>query len=138
MNVDDVLVLLRRVFGVLEATVGPPIEPFRVLPHPGMIGCALDGKVERDVEAVPLRLLNEPCKLAEAPELGVNGVVTTFGAPYRVRAARLSGLGRESIVAALAVEAPNGVNRCEVENIEAQIPYVGQTGDHIIERAVPP
>ena len=48
----DVLVLLRRVLGVGDGAVGPVVEPFGMLAHPGMIGRALQGVVEGDLHAV--------------------------------------------------------------------------------------
>ncbi len=52
VNVDDVLVALGRILGVPDGAVGPPVEPLGVLLDPRMIGRALDGEVERDLEPV--------------------------------------------------------------------------------------
>ena len=47
----DVLVLLRRVLGVGDRAVGAGGEPLRVRGHPRVVGRALQGEVERDLEA---------------------------------------------------------------------------------------
>ena len=51
----DVLVPLRRVLGELDRAVGPVAEPLGVLGDPGVVGRALEGEVQRDLEAVDLR-----------------------------------------------------------------------------------
>ena len=47
----DILVPLGRVLGVLDAPVGPPAKPLRMLLHPGMIRGALEGQVQGHLEA---------------------------------------------------------------------------------------
>ena len=55
VDVVDVLVALRRVLGVLQGAVGAAVEPLRMLGQPRVIGRALDGEVERDLESCRLR-----------------------------------------------------------------------------------
>ena len=55
VDVDDVLVLLGRVLGVLDRPVGPVLEPLRMLGQPRVVGRALDREVERDLEPELLR-----------------------------------------------------------------------------------
>src|SRR5262249_40598587 len=55
MDVDDVLVALRRVLGKLDRPVWPPVEPFRMLLEPGMVGRALDREVEGNLEPLGSR-----------------------------------------------------------------------------------
>src|SRR6516165_2118054 len=52
VGIDDVFVLFRRVFRILDRAVGSASEPFRMLREPGMVGRALDSKVGRDFQAV--------------------------------------------------------------------------------------
>ena len=52
VDVVDVLVLLGRVLGVLQRAVGAAVEPLGVLGQPRVVGAALDGEVQRDVDAV--------------------------------------------------------------------------------------
>ena len=51
----DVLVLLGRILGVLDRAIRAPAEPLRMLGDVGMIGSALEGDVQRQLEAVLLR-----------------------------------------------------------------------------------
>jgi hypothetical protein len=51
----DVLVLLRRVLGVLDRPVRTMTEPFRVFANVGMIGRRLIGQVQGDFELMPPR-----------------------------------------------------------------------------------
>ncbi len=85
VDVDDVLVFLRRVLGVLDGAVGPPVEPFRMLLDPGMVGRALDGEVERDLQPVLVRGRDQPREILEAcrardgcaswpPSVGADGI----------------------------------------------------------------
>src|SRR6516225_5506957 len=48
VGIDDVFVLFWWIFRILDRAIGPASEPFRMLREPGMIGRALDGKVECD------------------------------------------------------------------------------------------
>src|ERR1700744_6074302 len=52
INVDNVLVFLRRVLGETDSAIGPPIEPFRVLLEPRMIWRALNSEIKRDLNSV--------------------------------------------------------------------------------------
>src|SRR6266404_1790778 len=48
----DVLILLGRILGILNAAVRPPAKPLRMLAGVGMIGAALKCDIERYLEAV--------------------------------------------------------------------------------------
>src|SRR3546814_13284211 len=52
VDVDDILVSLRRVLGVANAAVRSPREPLRMLFEPRMIGRALDREVEREFKTL--------------------------------------------------------------------------------------
>ena len=52
--------------------------------------------------------------------------------------ARIARLGLQGVVAALAVRLPDGMDRREVEDVEAQAPHVVELPDHVPERAVDP
>ena len=64
-------------------------------------------------------------------ELGVHGVVAALGGADRVRHARVVGAGDERVVAALAVLAPDRVDRREVEDVEA---VLGDRRDLLLDR----
>src|SRR5206468_4893870 len=90
----DVLVLLRRILGVLDRAVGTMAEPLRVRSHPGMIGRALQCEIERDLEPVLAGHADETIEVGERAELGMDGVVAAFrrtDGPWAPRIARRSG-----------------------------------------------
>ena len=121
VDVDDVLVLLRRVLGELDRSVRTPVEPFRMLADPGMVGRALDREIERDLEAVRVRRVDEPAEVVERAELGMDRVVPAFVRTDGVDAADVAGRGLQRVVLALAVGAPDRMDRREVEDVEAEL-----------------
>ena len=126
VDVDDVLVLLRRVLGELDRSVRTPVEPFRMLLDPGMVGRALDREIERDLEAMRVRRVDEPAEVVERAELGMDRVVAAFVRADGVDAADVAGRGLQRVVLALAVGAPDRVDRREVEDVEAELADVRQ------------
>ena len=90
VDVDDVLVFLRRVLGVFDRAVRPPVEPFRMLLDPGMVGRAVDREVDRDLEPVGVGRLDQRRKILEAAEVRMQRVM-----PARLAA---DGIGRARIV----------------------------------------
>jgi hypothetical protein len=133
----DVLVLLGRVLGVLDAAVGTPAEPFRVLADPGVVGRALEGDVERDLQAMFTRALQQALEVGQGAELVEDGVVSALGRTHRPRAADVVGTRVERVVAALAPHAPDRVDGREVDDVEAHALHVGQPGLAVGEAAVP-
>src|SRR5262252_6210180 len=79
VRIDDVLILFWRVFRILDRAVGSAPEPFRMLRGPGVVGRALDGKVERDFQTVPRAGAHQAPKIVERPKLGMYGVVAALG-----------------------------------------------------------
>ena len=65
----DVLVLLGRIFGVLDGAVGALAEPGLVLAHIGMIGRGLEGDVERQGQVEIFDLGDEAAEVVEGAEL---------------------------------------------------------------------
>src|SRR3546814_36833 len=131
------LVLLRRILGELDGAVGAPVEPLRVLLDPGMVGRALDREVEGDLQPVLGGRVDQPGEIVEVAELRMDGVVTTLLRADGVGAARVALRGFQGIVAALAVDPADRVDRRQVEHIEAEVAQVGEPPDDIVEGAVP-
>ena len=102
-----------------------------------MIGRALDREVERDLEAVRVRRLDQPVEIVERAELRMERVVAALRAADRIGAAGIVRPGRQRVVAALAVLPADRVDRREVEHVEAHALDVGQAPDHVVEGAVP-
>ena len=87
----------------LMRAVRPPVEPLRMLLDPGMVGRALDREVERDLEPVGVRRLDQAVEVVERAELGMERVVAALGAADRIGAAGIVRPRRQRVVAALAV-----------------------------------
>ena len=136
MDVDDVLVFLRRVLGVFDGSVRPPVEPFRMLPDPRMVGRALDGEVDGDLQPVVARSRDQPGEILEIAELRMDGVVAALGRTDGIGAAGIGGAGRQGVVATLAVGGADGVDRREIEDVEAHFLDVGQAVDDVVEGPV--
>ena len=54
-----------------------------MLPHPRVIGRALHGKVERDLESQPARRSHEMIEVGQGAQFGMDGVVAALVAAYR-------------------------------------------------------
>jgi hypothetical protein len=102
-----------------------------------MIGRALDREVERDLQTVRLRRLDQPGEILERSQLGMDGVVPAFRRADRIGAARIVGRRRQRVVLALAVGPADRMDGRKIENVEAHLLDVGEPGDHVVERAVP-
>ena len=89
----NVLVLLRRVLGVLHRAVGPLLEPRRMLAHIGMVGRALECDVQRDRNAAAARLGHQRVEVGEGAKLRLQGLVPALLCADRPRAADVVGLG---------------------------------------------
>ncbi|MNS60425.1 hypothetical protein D3C72_934220 [compost metagenome] len=136
IDVDDVLVLLRWVLGIANGAVRSPAEPARVLLEPGVVLGALDGEVEGDFQAMLGRRGHQAAEVVAAAQLRVNCLVAAFRAADGIRAARVAGLRREGIVAALAVLHADRMDGREVQHVEAHVADHRQALVHIIEGAV--
>ena len=90
VDVEDVLVALGRVLGVLDRAVGPAVEPLRVLRQPRVVGRALDREVERDLEPELARARDQAVEVVERAELGVDRVWPPSVGADRPRAARIA------------------------------------------------
>ena len=115
----DVLVLLRRVLGIRDGPVRPHREPLGVLGDVGVVGGALEGDVEGDLEAVAPGGADEDVEVVEGAEVGVDRVVAAVGRADGVGAARVVGPGVQGVVAALARGRADRVDRGEVDDVEA-------------------
>src|SRR5881628_1510733 len=69
----DVLILLRRILGVLDRSVRPVLEPVGVLAYPGMIRRGLKRDVEGDLEAETIRDANESIEVLDCAQPRLDG-----------------------------------------------------------------
>ena len=125
IDVDDVLVLFRRVLCVLDRTVGPPVEPLRMVLKPRMVWRTLDREVESDLEAIVARGGNKAAEILQRAELRVDRIVPSLGRSNRVRTANILRARGQRVVAALT----NFFARWggSEGNKERRTPFVGQT-----------
>ena len=99
--------------------VGPVVEPLGVLAHPGVVGRALQGVVERDLHAERPAPVHQGHEVVLGAQVGVDGGVAALGRADGPRAADVVGPGVEGVVAALAGGGADGVDRREVDHVEA-------------------
>src|SRR5215475_1901366 len=136
VRIDDVLILFWRVFRILDRAVGSAPEPFRMLREPGVVGRALDGKVERDFQTVLRAGAHQAPKIVERPKLGMYGVVAALGGADGIWTARIAGFATQRIVAALEVDAADRMDGGQIQHIETHRRDVGQAVDTIVKGAV--
>ena len=92
-----------------------------MLLQPGMVGRALDGEIERDLQAVFARRGDQAAKILERAERRMNRVVPAFGAADGIGAAGIVRAGASGVVAALAVGRADRMDRREIEHVEAHV-----------------
>ena len=64
----NVFVFLRRILRVLNRAVRPSVKPLWVLYHVGMVGRAIDRKIECDFHSALAHLLFQPIKIFECTQ----------------------------------------------------------------------
>src|SRR5699024_5968314 len=92
---------------VAQAAVGPPGEPARMAFQPGVVGAALDGEVDRDLDAMRLRRRDQPVEGIEAAERGMERIMSALGGTDRIGAAGIVRPRLQRVVAPLAVAPPD-------------------------------
>src|SRR6266852_7936288 len=113
----DILVLLGRVFRVLDRAVRTMAEPFWMLFGIGMIGRTLECDVQCDRQAVLTGDSNEVSEIVQGPELRMHRLVAALLGSDRPRASRLVGFCLHGVVGAFAMGAADGVDGREVEHV---------------------
>ena len=135
----DVLVLLRRVLRVGDRAVGAHGEPLRVLLDPRVVGRALQREVQRDLHAEVAGARDERVEVVDRAQLGVDRVVAALGRADGPRRADVAGPGVHGVVAALAVHGADGVDRGQVDDVEAHrrdaVELLGRGDERAVHRA---
>src|SRR5207248_1605604 len=121
VEVDDVLVAFGRVLGRLDGAVGAAVEPLRVLLHVWMVRGALEGDVERHVDVPLPRGGDEALEVLHGAELRMDRFVAAFGAADGPGASYVFGCGLERVVVSLARRAADGMERRQVDDVEAEL-----------------
>jgi hypothetical protein len=132
----DVLVLLGRVLRVLHGAVGAPAEPVGVRLHVRVVGRALKGDVERDLQPVVGRAREQVPKVFFGAERRQDRLVPALGRADGPGAAHVVGAGLERVVRPLALHAADGMDRREIQHVEAHFGNGGQARLHVAEGAV--
>ncbi|MNK93991.1 hypothetical protein D3C87_1141810 [compost metagenome] len=89
IDVDDVLVFLRRVLRVFDRAVGAPVEPARMLFEPRVVLGTLDGEVEGDFQPILRRCGHQSTEVFAGAQLRVNRFVPALLAANGIGAARI-------------------------------------------------
>ncbi|CAG7261672.1 hypothetical protein PICSAR26_03906 [Mycobacterium avium subsp. paratuberculosis] len=153
----DVLVLLGRVLRVRDGAVRQFGEPVAVLARPRMIRRALQRQVERHLHAQFAGPGDERVEILDGAQIRVDGVVAALVAADRPRRAHIRRAGGGRVVAPLAMYLPDGMDRRQVDDVEAHrrdarqrrgrrregavhgvavvVPAAGRAGEHLIPGA---
>ena len=131
----DVLIFLGRILRILHGAVRAPAEPLRMFLDVWMIRRALERNVERDFQPVLARPRHEMAKILDGPELWMDRRMAAFHGTDGPRTAHVVRRGLERIVGTLAALTADGVDRRQVEHVEAHALDIGQAFFTIAERA---
>ncbi len=93
----------------------------------------MDREIERDFDAEPGRGSDKTAKIGPGAEPRLDGTVAAFGGADRIRAARILRRRDHSVVAPLAVDPADRVNRHEIDDIEAERRDIAEPLDAIRE-----
>src|SRR5262249_12691983 len=115
--------------------VGPAVEPLRMLLQPRMVGRALYGEVERDLDPELARARDQTFEVLERPQLGIDPRVPTLLGADRPRTAGIARPRHERAVAALAVRVPDRVDGRQVEDVEPELREVRENRPDALEPA---
>src|SRR5262245_5844320 len=121
----DVLIFLGRILRVLHGAIRTPLEPFRVLLHIGMIGCALEGDIECYLYPILLGFGDQAPEIVQGPELWMDGRMPAGGRPNGPGTPWVIGSSHGGIVLTLAVDLANGMNGREIEDVKTHTRQIG-------------
>ena len=134
----DVLVLLRWVLGIGDGAIGEHGEELGVLLGPGVIRGCLQGQVEGDLQIQFLSTCQQFLEVLDGAQIRVHGIMATvLGAdgPGGTDIMRFRG---QRVIAALAVDFTDGVDRGEVDGVKTHRSYavqgLGGGGEGAVDR----
>lgn len=108
VDVDDVLIFLRRILRVFDRAVRAPVEPARMLFEPRVILGTLNGEVEGDFQTVIGGGSDQSTEVLASAELRVDRLVTTLLTTDGIRAAGIIGTGGQELLRPLRWARPIG------------------------------
>src|SRR5262245_8095406 len=92
-----------------------------MLLDPRVIGRGLEGDVERNLDPAPARVVDEARERGQVAELRMNGRVAACRAADCPRHARIARALRRLVVRPLAELAADGMDRWQVQDVEAEL-----------------
>ena len=101
-----------------------------------MIGRALEGDVERDLDAELAGACEQPAEVLERAEARMHGLVSAFAAADRPGTSGIVRRGAGAVVGALALDFADRMDRRQIEDIEAHRGDIGEESLDVRQRAV--
>src|SRR6266702_1983311 len=136
IDVDDILVLLRRILRVTHRAIGAPLKPSGMILQPRLVGRALDRKIKRNLHTVSGTGVAQQPEIINCAKCGMDCIVTAFGAANRQWAADVIRPDGQAVVFALAICRADGMDRRQVKDIEPHRSYSRQMPDDILKGTV--
>src|SRR6266850_5287144 len=131
----DVFILLGRIFGVLNSSIGPPPEPFRMFLYIRMIRRALIGQIQGNIDAHFFCDSYKPAKFIKRTQFRMNRLVSPLLRTDGPWASRLARRRFARVVFAFAVLVADGMNRRKVEDVETHLCNFGKHAFAVLECA---
>src|SRR5262249_33175886 len=137
----NILILLGRIFSVLDGTVRTNVEPRGMLSHPRMVRRTLERDVQGDLHSVGLDCGNKMVKIGVGAEFRVDGLVAAVifldeigvgwigsdsSIPDGPGAAGIARLGSSRVFRTLAKGAADGVNGRHIKDVETHRRNLGE------------
>ena len=138
IDIDDVLILLRRIFGILDRAVRTENEPFGMLLDPRVVRRALNGKVQSDLHFQFLRPTDERTEIVHRPQLRMDGLMAALLRTDRVGGTDIPRFANQRIVFTFAVCVTDRMDGKQVDDVKSHFLNFGQTGFTVFERPVHP
>ncbi|MNO76579.1 hypothetical protein D3C76_676530 [compost metagenome] len=136
IDIDDILVFLGWILRVANAAVGTPAEPAGMLTQPWMVRRTLDSEIQGDFQAVIVRRRHQRAEICQAAQLWMHCVMTALLAADGIRAAGVVRARQQTVVRPLAMGTADGMDRREVDYVEAHRGDFRQAPANVGEAAV--
>src|SRR5215211_7220494 len=103
-----------------------------------MIRRSIDGKIQHQFDTTRVGNFHQPTKIFQRPQRRLDRVVTSCIASDGVWNARIVRSGVQNVIRSLSIGAPYRMNRREIKGVEAELVYIVESFDHIVERSALP
>src|SRR6266567_6107781 len=133
----DIFILFRRILGVLNGAVRALPKPLPMLLDIRVVGRALEGHIQCDLESVSFGFGNEVSETLQRPQLCMYRSMSAFLRSDGPRAADIIRLSRGGVVFPLSRCAPDGMNWRKIDDIETHRCNVGEPRLAVPQSSVP-